>query len=125
MTLKHKRDAQKSKLAPAAVHEQVDNGTSNVIPMYCFHYGDLEVKPPVLPKVCHKIDPITFCCTAFADPVTKCRFTGYNEDIPQYSLGCPFAPYEEFERFRKAWAEKGRKVNPLKASRRASKRAAK
>lgn len=119
--------APKSVLTPAQVHQKVEEGVSNVIPMYCFHYGDPESKPPVESKVCHKVSPETFCCISYTseytNPTIKCRFAGYSEDgQPQVVTGCPFSPFEEFERLRADWANKGRKMNPLKASRRAARR---
>lgn len=112
----------KSTLAPAQVHQKVEEGVSNAIPMYCFHYGDPECKPPVESKVCHKISPETFCCTMWlAGPAVKCRLTGYDKDgLAQVVIGCALSPYVEFERLRAAWLNKGRKMNPLKASRRAA-----
>ena len=112
----------KSRLAPAQVHQKVEEGVSNVIPMYCFHYGDPESKPPVESKVCHKISPETFCCTMWlAEPAVKCRLLGHDEDgQPQVVVGCALSPYVEFERLRESWLHKGRKMNPLKASRRAA-----
>ena len=111
----------KSTLAPAQVHQKVEEGVSNAIPMYCFHYGDPECKPPVESKVCHKISPETFRCTMWlAEPAVKCRFLGYDEDgQPKVITGCAVSPYVEFERLRETWLHKGRKMNPLKASRRA------
>jgi hypothetical protein len=114
----------KSPLAPAQVHKAVEEGRSDVIPFYCFHYGDPDSKPPVESRVCHKIDVNTLCCTTYTgehtNPKKKCRFQGFTEDgQPQVILGCPFSPYEYFERMREAWATKGFKINPLKAAKRA------
>ena len=114
----------KSPLAPAQVHKAVDEGRSNVIPYYCFYYGDPEAKPPVESRVCHKIDVKTMCCNVYTgehtNPTKKCRFKGYDENgQPQVVTGCAFAPYEYFERVRDLWANKGRQINPLKAAKRA------
>lgn len=119
----------KSRIPISVIDQKVRDGESNVISMYCYHFGDTESKPPVEAKVCHKISPKTFNCTLYTgehtSPQKKCRLTGFNEDgIPQVVIGCALSPLVEFERLRAAWADKGRKINPLKASRRAARRAA-
>lgn len=116
----------KSPLAPAQVHKAVEEGRSDVIPFYCFYYGDPESKPPVEPRVCHKIDPQTMCCTTYTgeytSPEKKTRFSGYDEDgQPKVVSGCSFAPYEYFRQLKEAWGNKGIKINPLKAAKRARK----
>jgi hypothetical protein len=55
-----------------------------------------------------------------AEPAVKCRFLGYNSDgQPRTIIGCPLSPYVEFERLRETWLHAGRKINPLKAAKRA------
>ena len=115
----------RSRIPVDVIDQKVRDGESNVISMYCYHFGDAEAKPPVEAKVCHKIDPKTFHCTVWAaGPAVKCRFLGHDEDgQPKTVIGCALSPYVEFERLREAWLNKGRKMNPLKASRRAARRA--
>jgi hypothetical protein len=110
----------RSPLKPEAVAKLVEEGKSNVIANYCYHFGDLECKPePVEGEVCHKVSTETFNCTVWNDPKTKARLTGFNEDgFPIMILGCAMSPVIRFENYRQAWLKKGRKVNPLKASKR-------
>ena len=71
----------RSRIPVDVIDQKVRDGESNVISMYCYHFGDAEAKPPVEAKVCHKIDPKTFHCTVWAaGPAVKCRFLGHDED---------------------------------------------
>lgn len=110
----------KSPLKPEAVAKLVDEGKSNVIANYCYHFGDPEARPePVEGEVCHKVCTETFNCTVWGDPAKKARLTGFNEEgFAEVILGCAMSPMIRFENYRNAWLKKGRKINPLKASKR-------
>jgi hypothetical protein len=111
---------QRSPLDPEDMAKLVEEGKSNIIANYCYHFGDPECKPePVEGEVCHKVSTETFNCTVWNDPKTKARLTGFDEDgFAQLILGCAMSPYLRFQSYRQAWLKKGRKVNPLKASKR-------
>ena len=110
----------KSRLQPEAMAKLVEEGKSNIIANYCYHFGDSECKPePVEGEVCHKVSTETFNCTVWNDPKTKARLTGFNDEgFPIMVLGCAMSPVIRFENYRQAWLKKGRKINPLKASKR-------
>jgi hypothetical protein len=110
----------RSPLKPEVVAKLVEEGKSNVIANYCYHFGDPEAKPePVEGEVCHKVSTETFNCTVWEDPATKARLTGFNEEgFAELVLGCAMSPYLRFESYRQAWLKRGRKINPLKASKR-------
>lgn len=110
----------KSPLKPDFIAKMVDEGKSNLIANYCYHFGDPEAKPePVDGEVCHHTCTETLNCTAWNDPAAKVRLQGFDEDgFAIVVLGCAMSPYIRFENYRLAWAKKGRKINPLKASKR-------
>ena len=110
----------RSPLQPEFVAKLVDEGKSNIIANFCYHFGDLEARPePVEGEVCHKVCTETFNCTVWNDPKTKARLTGFDDDgFPVMILGCAMSPVIRFENYRQAWLKKGRKINPLKASKR-------
>jgi hypothetical protein len=108
----------KSPLKPEFIAKKVEEGESNLIANYCYHFGDPEAKPePIEGEVCHHTCTETFNCTAWNDPATKARLEGFNEDgFAIVVLGCAMSPYLRFNQLIEAWARKGRKINPLKAS---------
>ena len=110
----------KSPLEPEFIAQMVEEGKSNLVANYCYHFGDPEARPDPIPgEVCHHVCPKTFNCLAYADPVKKTRLTGFNEEgFAEVVHGCAMSPYLRFEGLRQAWLLKGRKINPLKASKR-------
>lgn len=110
----------RSPLKPEEIAKLVDEGKSNLIANYCYHFGDPEAKPePVEGEVCHHTCTETFNCKVWNDPKVKTRLTGWNEDgFAEVILGCAMSPAKRFENYRLAWLKKGRKINPLKASKR-------